>query len=74
MARVALLEFNPYADPTGGIDKIPNGMHGSAHPLSASPVTSGLWEDECISPCPGSCLGRYHTGRQSGEALQNTVK
>jgi hypothetical protein len=69
-----LPEFNPYAGPTGGIDKMPDGTHGSAHPLSASPVTSGLREDECTSPCPGLCLGWYHTGRQPGEALQNTVK
>ena len=35
---------------------------------------SGLREDSAPNPCPGSCLGRYHTDRQPGEALQNTVK
>jgi hypothetical protein len=41
---------------------------------ASAPVTSGLLEDECISPCPGLCLGRYHTDRQPGDALQNTAK
>jgi hypothetical protein len=52
---------------------MPNGRHGSAHPLPASPVTSGLREDECTSPSP-VCPGRYHTGRQPGEGWQDTVK
>jgi len=59
--RVVLREFNPYAGPTGGVDKMPNGRHGSAHPLAASPVTSGLREDECTGPSPVCARGRYHT-------------
>ena len=59
--RVVLREFNPCAGPTGGVDKMPNGRHGSAHPLAASPVTSGLREDECTGPSPVCARGRYHT-------------
>jgi hypothetical protein len=58
---------------TGGIDNMPNRTHGSAHPLPASPVTSGLWQDECTSPSSGSCLGQCHTSRLPGDALPNTA-
>jgi hypothetical protein len=72
--RVALLEFDPCTRPTGGIDKMPNGTHASPDPLPASPVTSGLREDECTGPFHGLRPSRCHTSRQPGEGLQNTVK
>jgi hypothetical protein len=60
--------------PTGGIGKMPNGTHGSARPLPASPVTSAFGRMSGPALPPGSCLGRYHTDRQPGDALQNTAK
>jgi hypothetical protein len=50
-----LFFHNPEPIPEG--DKMPNGRLGSAHPLAASPVTSGLREDECTGPSPGLCPG-----------------